>query len=118
MTCEHLAIKSSLVICPLNTVTNWYNEINQWLRDAGKRIPVHKLYDAKNLDDRMDALRQWNRRGGIAIIHYDSFRNLVGDGLPLKRKASRQARILEKKRPQIKKYLLDYPDIVVCDEGN
>ena len=106
-------------ICPLNTVGNWYNEFKLWLKDCDKNISIHKLYDEKNLDGRIQALKTWKRRGGVGIIHYDCFRSLVGDGKPVgnKKNLSKAAKKLAEKAPIIKECLLDHPDIVVCDEG-
>ena len=101
-------IRTALVICPLNTVTNWTNEVRMWTREADQQVTVHKLYDEKNVQARVDAIKCWQRRGGVGIIHYDSFRALV-EGKKIKKHL----------KDAIMECLADPgPDIVVCDEGH
>lgn len=111
LTNEVCGIKTALVICPLSTVNNWYNEIRQWTEDCTD-VRIHKIFEAKNtIKDRRDYLRTWQNRGGIGLLHYDIFRRLVDP--------KGKAKMKESDRRMIKETLLDPgPDIVVCDEGH
>lgn len=113
-------MSSVLVVCPLNTVGNWLKECQHWLRDVpSKRMPpLHSLWDGKNVPERVDALKTWQRRGGIGIIHYDAFRVLVQDATGSS-KAKTMKMKFAKDRDAVVSALLDPgPDIVVCDEGH
>ncbi|CAL8094695.1 unnamed protein product [Orchesella dallaii] len=105
-------IKTALIICPLSTVNNWFNEFKSWTEEADD-VRLHKLYEAKNsVGSRIDYLKTWQRRGGVGILHYDMFRMLADPKGKKKMK--------ESFRKLIKETLLNEPgpDIVICDEGH
>ena len=59
---------------------------------------------------RADRLNQWYREGGVLIIGYEMFRNLVNE---------KNSKFKKKQREIFNRCLLDPgPDIVVCDEGH
>ena len=125
MTCEHLDIKSSLILCPLNTVMNWAKEINMWQTDARSKLKVFKFYDCKDVESKVRLLQSWKRQGGVGIMHYDMYRLLLDDGIPTTRKArnkkikkSKTSIQLDKHRGTIKECLLENPDLVIADEGH
>lgn len=62
----HLRSKGALhflVICPASVVTNWTREVA-----AKTRLPAHRLHGP----DRVIALRNWRRTGGVAVITFDT----------------------------------------------
>lgn len=105
-----LKVNRVLVLCPLSTVLNWVAEFDMWLQDVdyGDDIDVYHL-KANAMAVRADVLNNWFRRGGVMILGYEMFRNLV------------------KPNSKVRKKLRDYffesllepgPDLVICDEGH
>jgi len=56
-----------LVVCPASVVVNWDHEARRH-----STIPAHRVHG----DDRVRALRRWQREGGIAITTFGSLRHV------------------------------------------
>ncbi|GAB6019496.1 hypothetical protein CHUAL_001073 [Chamberlinius hualienensis] len=101
---------TALVVSPLNTVLNWYRECEMWLEDILPSILVMEMSSVRQNRDRLQVLRNWSKNGGILIMGYDNFRNLVKENNKKTPKFFRD---------QFHSILLDPgPDVVVCDEGH
>lgn len=111
---DNLKFRTALVVCPLNTVLNWVCEFRKWQRNLeSNRVKVctavclqaerfiHKhdtnlvgqvqhLVTAKHLPERLSALQNWYREGGVMIMGYDLYR-ILSLGLKSKDEASRKA---------------------------
>ncbi|XP_076293239.1 uncharacterized protein LOC143215198 isoform X2 [Lasioglossum baleicum] len=107
---EETGIKTIMVVCPLSTVLNWYNEFSLWLKDVDDcEIDVYELTKLKKCAERKFQLQNWHRTGGVLLIGYEMFRNLSGTNNKM-RKAMKE---------EILRYLIDPgPDLIVCDEGH
>ncbi|CAF3346610.1 unnamed protein product [Rotaria socialis] len=70
-------IRRVLILCPLNTATNWRNEFRQWIGDLQPHINVY-LFNADDVrkKDRLQFLRNWYENGGILIMGYEMYRLL------------------------------------------
>ncbi|KAM7291752.1 transcriptional regulator ATRX homolog [Ixodes scapularis] len=103
-------LRTALVVCPYNTVLNWSQEFERWLKDKGLDLTVHEVSSIKDNHSRVKTLEYWQKKGGVMIIGYDMFRRLTNE----------KARGVSKKiKERLRKALLDPgPDIVVCDEGH
>jgi len=136
-------IRRVLILCPLNTATNWRSEFRQWIGDLEPKIPVY-LFSAEDVvkKDRVPFLRRWHDGGGILIMGYEMYRllNYSSDAAVKKPKAKKNEDeesegsdsgwMKSKKEPsQVKadltliknyrKYLRNPgPDLIVCDEGH
>lgn len=140
VTLTHTLIKNSedthvsrvLVVCPLNTVLNWVNEFNIWLKDLKgfEDFYIYEINKLKQNVDRANKLMEWHNDGGVMILSYDMFRNLTNEN---------NKGIRKKVRESLKTSLVDPgPDLVrtfhyflklflifllminqvVCDEGH
>ena len=89
-----------MVICPVNTVKNWQDECDKWLTGE-LEVDVFEMSREKDNWGRCDRINQWYREGGVLIIGYEMFRNLVNE-----------------KNNRFKKKQDPGPDIVICDEGH
>ncbi|XP_076641676.1 transcriptional regulator ATRX homolog isoform X2 [Halictus rubicundus] len=107
---EETGIKRIMIVCPLSTVLNWYNEFNLWLKDVEDTdIDVYELTKLKKNVERKFQLQNWHRDGGVLLIGYEMFRNLSGTNNKM-RKAMKE---------EMLRYLIDPgPDLIVCDEGH
>ncbi|XP_053988590.1 transcriptional regulator ATRX homolog isoform X1 [Hylaeus volcanicus] len=110
LTHEKTGINTIMVVCPLSTVLNWYNEFNLWLKDVDNGdIDIFELTKYKQNVERATLLKSWQRSGGVLIIGYEMFRNLSGANNRM-RKAMKE---------EILQCLIDPgPDLIVCDEGH
>ena len=67
-----------MVICPVNTVKNWQDEYDKWLTGE-LEVDVFEMSREKDNWGRCDRINQWYREGGVLIIGYEMFRNLVNE---------------------------------------
>ena len=75
---KKVAVNRVMVICPVNTVKNWQDEYEKWLPgDLG--LDVFEMSQEKDNWGRADKINQWFRDGGVLIIGYEMFRNLVNE---------------------------------------
>lgn len=105
-------VQRVLVIAPLSTVLNWVNEFRKWLAfcETNKDMEIYEISKYKKNIERAFKLQEWHDEGGIMILGYDMFRNLVSET---------GSKIRKKTREQIQTSLIDPgPDMVVCDEGH
>ncbi|KYN23065.1 Transcriptional regulator ATRX like protein, partial [Trachymyrmex cornetzi] len=101
-------IKTVLIVCPLNTILNWLNEYDIWLKDLDD-IEVYELTKFKKNVERRNELQKWQKTGGVMIIGYEMFRNLTNSN--------------KKIRKNMKNVMLEClvdpgADLIVCDEGH
>ncbi|XP_044538874.1 transcriptional regulator ATRX-like [Gracilinanus agilis] len=109
--CDKLKFATALVVCPLNTVYNWINEFEKWQEglEEDEKLKVSGLATMKRPQDRSHVLQKWQDNGGVMIIGYEMYRNLV-QGRNVKSKKLKEI---------FNKTLVDPgPDFVVCDEGH
>eukprot|EP00092_Neocalanus_flemingeri_P004269 GFUD01004589.1.p1 GENE.GFUD01004589.1~~GFUD01004589.1.p1 ORF type:complete len:1194 (+),score=434.68 GFUD01004589.1:173-3754(+) len=98
-----------MVICPVNTVKNWQDEYDKWLT-GDLEVDVFEMSMEKDNWARSDRMNQWYREGGVLIIGYEMFRNLVNE---------KNNKFKKKQRETFNSCLLDPgPDLVICDEGH
>jgi transcriptional regulator ATRX len=120
VTLVHTVLKNSdktnvtrvLVVCPLNTVLNWVNEFNIWLKnlEGFEDFYIYEINKLKQNVDRANKLMEWHNDGGVMILSYDMFRNLTNENNKALRK---------KVKESLKTSLVDPgPDLVICDEGH
>jgi transcriptional regulator ATRX len=119
-----------LIVGPVNTLLNWVSEFDKWLpvdssdnenswarrrqqRSGIRRYPaVYLLADAgSSCADQVELLTEWAETGGIVLIGYEQYRNLVG----AKGKSSK----VKGAKETLRRRLVDPgPDMVICDEGH
>ncbi len=98
-----------LVLCPVNTVKNWVDEFDKWLKGS-LEVNVYDISREKDNYGRADYLAYWQREGGVMIMGYDMFRNLSNE---------KTKKFKKKQRDTFQQTLVDPgPDLVVCDEGH
>ena len=81
-----------LVVAPTNVVNNWKNEYVKWCgaRFADRKVLVVDTNVAT--PDRLRLLRRWQAAGGVLIVGYEMFTNLVSDRPPPGRKPAKNAK--------------------------
>ena len=111
-------IRTALVVCPKNTLVNWYAEFTKWLEGNGIRgkWKVRKLDDVAGIDDRsrIGLLEKWTRKGGVLLITPDMFKRLAS-----KPGASTGGSSSTSGKNDFPSLLLDPgPDLLIVDEGH
>ncbi|KAK6026630.1 SNF2 family protein [Ostertagia ostertagi] len=83
--------KKVLVIVPINTIQNWYNEFEKWIPrysekgELCRQFEVFLLGDSvKTFDQRVNLIEEWSRKGGVLLIGYEMFRLLIRSTQPRK----------------------------------
>ncbi|CAK9817184.1 Transcriptional regulator ATRX homolog [Anthophora quadrimaculata] len=106
---EETGVKTIMIVCPLSTVLNWFNEFSLWLKNIDDDIEIYEMTKFKKNLERKYQLETWQRTGGILIIGYEMFRNLSGTNNRMKKNM----------KEAVLRYLIDPgPDVIVCDEGH
>ena len=105
-----------LILLPINVMRNWEFEVEKWTKDCKYKIPVFEISsDIKALaneikaSQRLKKLENWFQKGGIMLMGYTMFSNLV-HGKFLKTLKTRQ---------RFREFLVKPgPDLIICDEGH
>ncbi len=96
---ENLRESKTLVLCPSSLVDNWQEEIRMWAPDD-MLGPVYRMHATVSTVDRVSAIHDWSQEGGVLIIGYTMFSNLVRDD------------------EELAKMLLESPNLVIGDEAH
>uniref|UniRef100_A0A3B4ZYT5 DNA helicase n=1 Tax=Stegastes partitus TaxID=144197 RepID=A0A3B4ZYT5_9TELE len=107
---KNLKFTTALVVCPLNTILNWVSEFKKWQSNMGEeKVKVKEMATTKSALERVRALQQWHKHGGVMIMSYELYR-ILSLGNSIKN---------EEWKKELKSALVDPgPDFVVCDEGH
>lgn len=70
--------KSALIVAPVNTLTNWEDQIAKWTGNLETPLLVENLanYDKYG---RTNCIKRWGRHGGVALMSEQVFHRLVQD---------------------------------------
>jgi transcriptional regulator ATRX len=100
--------KNVIVLMPMNVCLNWLQEFNKWLKDCSF-FKVYEITNVKSLKDRLNLLKEWQSNGGVFLLSYHMFKNLLNE------KISPDQAV----RDEFEKYLINPgADLIVCDEGH
>ncbi|KAF2095040.1 hypothetical protein NA57DRAFT_24875, partial [Rhizodiscina lignyota] len=108
----------TLILCPPMLINNWREEFIKWLpgslmKDVGKVFWIDTSITSPS--DRLDNGREWDKKGGVLLIGYQMFRDLVNDGDHVKRKGGK---LVEEERKELAKILLESPTLIIADEAH
>ncbi|KAI9777077.1 MAG: hypothetical protein M1816_004923 [Peltula sp. TS41687] len=111
---EGLRSSRTLIICPAGLSNNWHDEILLWAPQAplGR---LSKIDSATSKPHRVREIAAWHEEGGILIISYHMFRDLI---LNNPTKGSSNPPIDSVTHERLKTQLFDGPTIVVADEAH
>ena len=65
-----------LILMPVNVISNWVTEINKWTSKCKNKIEIHQ-FSSSSTDQRLDALEEWDDLGGVFLMGYEMFANLI-----------------------------------------
>ena len=109
---KQLRESRTLILCPPALIENWYEELLMWAPPPrGDNVgEIRKVSSAMKPRERFAEILAWKAAGGILILGYIGFRDLV--------KHRDDAKAPTKQHAEIIGILLDYPNIVVADEAH
>lgn len=108
---KHTSATTAIIIVPVNVLDNWIGEFKKWLPPPDA-VKIFAINDAvKTFEARHKTIKDWSTVGGVLIIGYEMFRNLVSVNGRLK---AADAKVKEKFNIKV----LNRADLVVCDEGH
>lgn len=111
---EKLRRSQTLVLCPPGLVDNWMDELLTWVPDDVLG-PLDKIASALRPHERLNKIADWNDDGGVLIIGYDMFRNIINN---TKRRGTDNAPLSEAQHQLVMKHLLEGPNIIIADEAH
>ncbi|SZF01371.1 unnamed protein product [Blumeria hordei] len=99
----------TLILCPPSLVNNWMDELLVWVPNnlLGELRKVDS--SIKYLQQRLQTINDWYDEGGILVIGYEMFRDLIN----YKNKS-----ISEPENDQVSQWLLEGPNIIIADEAH
>jgi hypothetical protein len=77
--------------------------------------PLDKITTDLSPAERLQKIAKWNEDGGVLIIGYDMFRNIIGNK---KNKKTDMAPLTDAQHEVVMKHLLDGPNIIIADEAH
>jgi len=109
-----------LILSPAICVRNWEAEFKKWLPlDEVKDMNLCILESAKekSMKERVLAVRKWYQRGGVMVMGYELYRNLIL--LCIGEEKATQYAVGKKQLEEVYGYLCKPgPDLIVLDEGH
>lgn len=114
----------TLILCPPTLINNWLEEFHKWL---GNEASIHimggkpRFFDPNlTREARLRIVEEWHKTGGILLLGYDMFRNLVSDPEKLPDGTEKPNKMLQPEpfRSRFQKALLDDTSLVIADEAH
>ncbi|KAH6682071.1 hypothetical protein B0J14DRAFT_695530 [Halenospora varia] len=111
---ESLRRSRTLVLCPPGLVDNWMDELLTW--GSSDILGDFRKIDsaAANKNSRLPTISKWYEDGGVLIMGYEMFRNLVRNMAT----KTRDPPLDEEQHEKVKRELLEGPNIIVADEAH
>lgn len=103
-------VERILVFTPINALENWKKEFSKWQRNCKYKVKVFDFNQMKQVKGRLNELRKWNDHGGVFLVGYQLFTQLLT--------AKKNKKANSKEMEEFEEILLKRPDLVVCDEGH
>ncbi|KAI0887140.1 uncharacterized protein GGS22DRAFT_185976 [Annulohypoxylon maeteangense] len=97
---EGLRKSRTLVICPPSLINNWMDEFLFWAPEGHKLGEFFKVDQSNTERQRLANIAAWENRGGILIIGYQLFKNIINDN------------------EDVLEVLCESPNLVVADEAH
>ncbi|KAI9826656.1 MAG: hypothetical protein M1832_006252 [Thelocarpon impressellum] len=112
-----LRLSRTLILCPPTLIDNWWDEFLMWApsqldESVGQLRKVDSLLLKPEV--RLREITAWHEQGGIMILSYDLFRNLVLN----KARTDRAPTLSQQQHSAAKEMLLQGPNIIVADEAH
>ncbi|MCJ1404505.1 hypothetical protein MMC11_007731 [Xylographa trunciseda] len=109
----------ALILCPPSLVDNWYDELLMWMPGAASTIlgNIHKISAAIMLPERLEEIRQWADEGGVLLIGYNMFKDLVHNK-PKGKAENKKQSLTDAEHEETRSRLLELPTVIIADEAH
>lgn len=104
----------TLVLCPPTIIDNWEDELLKWAPGNTLGDPFKVNAHMGNVHARMVTIETWFSKGGVLIMGYEMFRNMLSNRASKGKDAPLSAEALE----TLRKQLLDGPSLIIADEAH
>lgn len=113
---DNMKTSRTLIICPASLIRNWLDELYKWVPEPKEaNIGSIGYVDAEMPQQtRLRTLSEWSEKGGVMVISYNMLRQLVQN----KTSSAGRTALNEEQHEQVRKNLLEAPNIVVADEAH
>lgn len=108
----------TLILCPPTLIENWWDELLMWPPQSNHLGQIRKVSAALKLPERIAEIKAWNEEGGILLLGFPTFRELIRNKGRAGKKISVPAALNTEQHNDIKAALLDGPNLVVADEAH
>lgn len=105
----------TLILCPSSLIDNWYEEFLMWTPEESRIGPLRKVTASMiAVSERLREVSDWDKEGGILIMSYDIFRKWIHN----KETKKMDKPLRDDEHANVKKWLLEGPNIIVADEAH
>ena len=111
---EDMKVNRALVLCPAGLIDNWKEEFKIWLNHGNILGTIIEITSEMGKPLRVASIDAWYREGGVLIIGYEMFRNLLTTSSARKTSTA----ITTEEQETLRQQLLEGPSIVVADEAH
>ena len=111
----------TLILCPPALVENWWDECLLWPpQPLSDNIgELRKVTSAMKPADRYVEIHAWSKAGGILLLGFDTFKNLIHNRPRMSAKTKDKISPLDDhQHKSLKRALLERPTLVVADEAH
>ncbi|KAJ5602723.1 hypothetical protein N7537_005679 [Penicillium hordei] len=109
---KELRESKTLLLCPAALIQNWRDEFALWSPKNHKLGKIRSIPAKNQTVDRTEEICAWNNEGGILILSYNIFRNLVKEKAEKNEEQAQQS-----VNENVKSWVLNSPTLVVVDEA-
>ena len=111
--------KSTLVLCPPALIGNWFDEFLTWCPHplSSNVGDVRKVTSDLKVEQRLYEITQWAERGGVLILGYTTFRDLVDHKEKMVKRPG-PSPLNQEQHERVLVALLERPSIIVADEAH
>ncbi|GFF87514.1 protein CHROMATIN REMODELING 20 [Aspergillus lentulus] len=112
---ERFHRSQTLILCPSSLIDNWYEEFLMWTPEESRIGPLRKVTASMiAVSERLREVSDWDKEGGILIMSYDIFRKWIHN----KETKKMQKPLRDDEHANVRKWLLEGPNIIVADEAH
>ncbi|KAI9776473.1 MAG: hypothetical protein M1835_005510 [Candelina submexicana] len=106
----------TLVLSPPSLLDNWWDEFLIWAPEPAEANvgQLRKVDSSIKTPQRLEEITAWYDGGGVLLISYDMFRLCVEN----KSTKSRKPPLTDQQHEDVKRHLLEGPNIIVADEAH
>jgi SNF2 family DNA or RNA helicase len=114
---ERLKRSRTLILSPPGLMDNWMDELLTWVpeKDVGPKIGRFRKVDSNlKFKQRLVEIDLWYKNGGIILLGFEMFRNILNMGPAEDRKSIMDQATFE----VVEEQLLKGPNIIIADEAH